>query len=180
MKQSKTLAIFKKQGILAAFKYQLLKKCSSLIASIAWGFNIPLPHKYQLLFVSSHYVGRYALWNFLSQCKINLNECVFESGFQAYKRNFRRILLEDSPTFGIALSESDFKGFTKYYHLLNAKVPALILVRDPISMCKSIVNLARPMWNETISAGGKINLSPYLFIVRMTKATPRHLLMWII
>lgn len=54
----------------------------------------------------------------------------------------------------LSLSEHHFEDYAKYTRLIQAKVPALVLVRDPISTLKSYLNFAQPNKNLTYSGGG--------------------------
>ena len=151
--KSKTLTLIKEQGIFVGIQYMFLKKFAKFIAPILFRLNRPIPHNYQFYFITYHATGHNAMLQFLQNCNISLNVEFKESGFERYKKNYMR--LSTNPTYAaLALCEYNFKDFAKYTHTLNAKVPALILVRDPISILKSIINFFTPPQKHIKKMGG--------------------------
>ncbi|MCX2716496.1 hypothetical protein OQH61_01960 [Helicobacter sp. MIT 21-1697] len=152
-KHSKTLKILEEQGICATLKYQFFKRCAKFLAPFLYKRNHALPPNYRFYFITYHATGHNAMTNFLKYCNISLNVQFLESGFERYKSNYVR--LSTKPTYAaLALCEYNFKDFTKYTSTLDSKVPALILVRDPISILKSGINFAQPQQDKQLMGGG--------------------------
>ncbi|TLD79919.1 hypothetical protein LS68_008725 [Helicobacter sp. MIT 05-5293] len=138
---SKTLTLLKSKGILACLKYRLAKSSlGNLAFSFAFWRKIPIPQDFRFLFLTTHRAGHNAMIRFLKKSNISFNVHFLENGAKRYTNELR--LLSSYPTYPICmLSEWNFEGYEKYTSLLQpAKIPALILVRDPISICKSMVN----------------------------------------
>lgn len=152
-RKSKTITLIKEKSIFAAIQYMFLKKVAKLIAPIFFRLNRPLPHSYQFYFITYHTTGHNAMMNFLQNCGVSVNVNFLENGLQRYVQNYAR--LSTYPTHAtLAICEYNFKDFVKYTRTLNAKVPALILVRDPISMLKSNINFIVPTKENIQLAGG--------------------------
>lgn len=158
---TKTSMLSKAKGLLVALKYQFLKHSASLMAIIFYKLKTPLPHLYQFYFITYHATGHNAMMNFLAYCGVSLNhDWQHINGFERYERNYKR-LLSVRTNCALALCEYNFKDFLKYTRLLNAKVPALLLVRDPISILKSCINFISNE-NTQIIGGEQTRLLEYL------------------
>lgn len=144
--------ILRKYGILAALKY----RCFKLSAPIFYKYNLPLPAKYRFVVVSSHGVGHNALVYFLSNQKIYCSNRYLKSGYKRYCEDYT--MIGSLPCYSIiSLSEHHFEDYAKYTRLIQARVPALVLVRDPISTLKSYLNVAQDNKNLIYSGGGGQN-----------------------
>lgn len=153
--KSKTLSLLKQQGILACLKYQFFKHFGKQIATLFYYLNMPLPQKFSFILLSFHGVGHNAMIKFLKKSNIDFNIHFLENGKKRYKNEF--CLLHQSYKYPIvALSEYNFCNYSKYISALApAKVPAVILVRDPISACKSYINFVHPTYGKLrINMGG--------------------------
>ena len=99
------------------------------------------------------------MMDFLKYCGVSINgDCQEISSLERYKKNYET-LSRFHTHCSLALCEYNFKDFYQYTHLLNARVPALLLVRDPISVLKSCINFVATPKEKTINGGGggKIN-----------------------
>ncbi len=141
--------ILQKHGMIAMLKYRFLK----LFVSIFYRYNLHLPPKYRFVVVSSHGVGHNALVYFFTNQKIYCSNRYLKSGYKRYCEDFN--MIGSLPCHSIiSLSEHNFEDYAKYTQLINAQVPALVLVRDPISTLKSYLNVAQENKN-LIYSGGK-------------------------
>ncbi|WP_026944122.1 DUF2972 domain-containing protein [Helicobacter rodentium] len=136
---------------------------TNCIAFILYKLNKPLPHTYQFYFITHHATGHNAMMDFLKLCGISINGDIQNiNALQRYKQNYKR-LTRFHTHCALALCECNFKGYCNYTHLLNAKAPALLLVRDPISILKSCINfVATPKEKRIIRGCGADKLLGYL------------------
>ena len=145
--------ILRKYGIIAALKY----RCFKLSAPIFYKYNLALPFKYRFVIVSSHGVGHNALVYFFANQNIHCSNRYLKSGYKRYCEDFN--MIGSLPCHSIiSLSEHNFEDYAKYTRLIQARVPALVLVRDPISTLKSYLNVAQPNKNLTYCGGGGAEL----------------------
>ena len=130
------------KNFLIALQKYFFKYFIKPIIPILYKFNKPLPHKYKFYFITHHATGHNAMLYFLHHCGVFIKGDIEDlDAFWRYKNNYER--LSTFHTYcAISFSECHFKGYHKYMRLFNAKVPALLLVRDPISILKTCINFA--------------------------------------
>lgn len=155
---SKTKEIFKNQGLLPALSYQYHKikyKIQYKMVSILYFANRALPHKYHFVYLSSHATGHNAMKIFLEKCGVSTNWHFRQTGYERYESIYN-MLINSSLYPAIMQAECDFEDYEKFMRTIDAKVPALVLVRDPISILKSCVNFPyqRECKEEIIRGGG--------------------------
>ncbi|MBZ7975238.1 DUF2972 domain-containing protein, partial [Campylobacter molothri] len=112
----------------------------SIPAELAWEMNLPLPDNYKFVFLLIHGAGTSAMTYYLKLCNINMNRHYGDPIYQ-YIDSYK-ILLSDSYNI-IILAGRDYgmkKEIFKFYSLLQKEVPAICVVRDPISTLKPIIN----------------------------------------
>lgn len=151
------------KNFLIALQKYFFKYFIKPIIPILYKFNKPLPHKYKFYFITHHATGHNAMLYFLHHCGVFIKGDIEDlDAFWRYKNNYER--LSTFHTYcAISFSECHFKGYHKYMRLFNAKVPALLLVRDPISILKSCINFAATPKNKIqIARGEQSKLLEYL------------------
>lgn len=113
-----------------------------IMPQLAWDLNLPLPENYDFIFLSCHGVGRAATGSYFLSCNVPyFNE--FQTFWDSKSRYcaFYQILLSKEYQNAhnmIHLSELRMEQ-NKLAHLLK-KRPFLMLVRDPISNLRSLIN----------------------------------------
>lgn len=147
-----------------------------MIAPIFYKLSKPLPPHYQFYFITYHAIGHNAMMDFLKYCGVSINgDCQEISSLERYKKNYET-LSRFHTHCPLALCEYNFKDFYQYTHLLNARVPALLLVRDPISVLKSCINFVATPKEKTINEGGQNKLLNICNIV-LTILKPKNFIL---
>lgn len=113
------------------------------IAKLAWICHLKLPTNYRFICLLSHGVGHNAMMRFLSECKVTLNWHFAENGEKRYCDIWRMLVggMLRNRFCVIAISELGFKDEKRFFASFAKPTDALCLVRDPISVLKSFVNL---------------------------------------
>ena len=119
-------------------------------SAVAWKLGIKLPKSYDFFYLSSHGVGHNAMLGFLHHCGVKLNWHFEESGKQRYSNLYQMLLKAQCSKIGggggecyaIALSECGFTQKEEFFAAFAKRAPAICLVRDPIGVIKSILNLS--------------------------------------
>lgn len=118
-------------------------------SAVAWKLGAKLPKSYDFFYLSSHGVGHNAMLGFLHHCGVKLNWHFEESGKQRYSNLYQMLLKAKygknggggGESYAIALSECGFDDKDKFFSTFAKSAPAICLVRDPIGVIKSILNL---------------------------------------
>ncbi len=114
-----------------------------VIAKLAWICHLKLPTNYRFVCLLSHGVGHNAMLRFLSECKVTLNWHCAENGEKRYCDIWRMLVggILRNRFCVIAISELGFKDEKRFFASSFKPTDALCLVRDPISVLKSFVNM---------------------------------------
>ena len=137
--RSKTLKILKEEGLGSAFGYKCKKLLAPILINLTWDLGFSMPNSYGFFYIASHATGHNGLRGFLQKCGVRMPRHFEEDGKVRYRDNCLS-LLSGSGHSAICLSEIYFKDYQKYFSSLTKRVPALVLMRDPISILKSVVN----------------------------------------
>lgn len=111
-------------------------------ANIAYYYNMPLPHYYKFIYMATYGAGYQAMIKFFRYCGI----CVAELWTGApepqneYENFYSTLVANKDKYCMIYLSGRGLYGREKLFALIDSKVPLLIIMRDPISIYKPIVN----------------------------------------
>ncbi|MFB1645258.1 DUF2972 domain-containing protein, partial [Campylobacter molothri] len=111
-------------------------------AELAWEMNLPLPDNYEFVFLLIHGAGTTAMTRYLRLCNISLNRHWGDPVFQ-YLDSYRMLIKKSNYNVIIlagCLSKANFNLGIKFYNLIQKKIPAICVVRDPISVLRPIVN----------------------------------------
>ncbi|MBT0860142.1 DUF2972 domain-containing protein, partial [Campylobacter coli] len=112
-------------------------------AELAWEMNLPLPDKYDFIFISSHGTGEKAFQEMLARCdgvKVLQKNKWYDNGKDRYKAFYKDLVIDCTAKKCIPILECNFLYYGKYLHMFGKKVPLICLVRDPIKMVASIYN----------------------------------------
>ena len=107
-------------------------------AELAWEFNMPLPSNYQFIFLAIHCCGALATSLFFRECDIATNG-LHDSDREIYINNFKNLISPKNKFVVIWTRAYRFED-EKLYWLITKEVPALCVVRDPISILKVHIN----------------------------------------
>ncbi|EFS4222329.1 DUF2972 domain-containing protein, partial [Campylobacter upsaliensis] len=111
-------------------------------ANLAWEMNLPLPRRYEFVLMFSHGAGALAMNHFLFwSAQFNLIEYFYGGVAEVRYSNFyQRLLKENNNIVGISdtseLLYGSIENRNKLWSLIDKKVKALVLVRDPIELIK--------------------------------------------
>ncbi|WP_270977926.1 DUF2972 domain-containing protein, partial [Campylobacter upsaliensis] len=111
-------------------------------AEKAWEMNLPLPRRYEFVLMFSHGAGALAMNHFLFwSAQFNLIEYFYGGVAEVRYGNFyQRLLKENNNIVGISdtseLLYGSIENRNKLWSLMDKKVKALVLVRDPIELIK--------------------------------------------
>ncbi|ECL1867813.1 DUF2972 domain-containing protein [Campylobacter jejuni] len=114
---------------------------NNIPAELAWEMNLPLPDNYNFIFLVIHGAGTTAMTYYLRLCSIEMNRHYGDPIYQ-YLDSYKRLLIKTSYNV-LVLAGRDYgmkKEIKKFYSLIAKEVPALCVLRDPISILKPIVN----------------------------------------
>lgn len=111
-------------------------------SSIAYHYNMPLPHYYNFIYMATYGAGYQAMKKFFEYCGV----CVAELWTgniepQLEYEHFYNTLVNNREKYCIIyLSGRNLYGREKLFSLIDSHVPLLIIARDPISIYRPIVN----------------------------------------
>ncbi|STQ85889.1 DUF2972 domain-containing protein [Helicobacter muridarum] len=111
---------------------------SKIPALLAWELNLPLPSGYGFIFLAIHGCGAGAMQVFLEECNIATNSR-FDSDRDIYFTHFKNLVFRRDKYIAIWARAYNFES-SKLYYLLDSNVPAICVVRDPISLIKPLIN----------------------------------------
>lgn len=118
-----------------------------IFPEVAWDLNLPLPDNYQFIFLSCHGVGRSAAGSYFLSCGLPyLNQFVHILGNKERYQAYYQFLHENKNHYNIVTFSELRADHQKFIHLLKPR-PFLILIRDPISNLKSVLNFSNAMLN---------------------------------
>ncbi|ECO6945918.1 DUF2972 domain-containing protein, partial [Campylobacter jejuni] len=111
-------------------------------AELAWEMNLPLPDNYEFVFLLVHGAGTTAMTRYLRLCDINVNRHWGDPLFQ-YIDSYR--MLVNSKAYNAIILAGCLNKYSinfgiKFYNLIQKKIPAICVMRDPISVLRPIVN----------------------------------------
>ncbi|EGK7495564.1 DUF2972 domain-containing protein [Campylobacter jejuni] len=112
-------------------------------AELAWEMNLPLPDRYDFIFISSHGTGEKAFQEMLARCdnlKILQKNKWYDNGRDRYKAFYSDLIVNDITKRCIPIIECNFPYYKRYLHMFNKKVSLVCLTRDPIKMVASTYN----------------------------------------
>lgn len=144
--------------ILKPFKKCIDKYFYKVIIKVMDIFHIKFPKKADFIIIGSHGLGRNAFLLFLQYCNVRVNWYYAFEGY--YKRCYMyltHLLFKPKKQIcGITFAELNVEGENKIIEKITQKIPAIILVRDPISILKSHINLRTISKNSTLELHTKI------------------------
>ncbi len=110
-------------------------------AEVAWEINLPLPRRYNAIVAFFGLSGHLALISFMIRCGASIH-CL--SNGKSLKIDYQiayKTLLENKINFLIHVNYMQSKNSRKHIlSLVDARVPALILLRDPLGRLKHGIN----------------------------------------
>ncbi len=124
-------------------------------------FNLRFPRKASFIVLASHGNGHNALWVFLQKCGVRLiriymlRSSYTQFCFEIFKN---LITLPKNQPMALSFDSVNFEKEELLYRKISQKLPALLLVRDPISILRSHINLYR-FWNHTAVVGADGTIS---------------------
>ncbi|EAK0966255.1 DUF2972 domain-containing protein, partial [Campylobacter upsaliensis] len=106
-------------------------------ANLAWEMNLPLPRRYKVVFFMFG-ASAQSVWHFFTK-SFGLNSIFIVDWWrQLYLSNFYSTINKDAAIFSSLFCRYKKQDFKRIY--LASHLPFLILVRDPISRLKTMVN----------------------------------------
>ncbi|MCR6584442.1 DUF2972 domain-containing protein [Campylobacter insulaenigrae] len=105
-------------------------------AELAWEMNLPLPRKYRFIFITGGSCGHMAMFLYFKILKINRNWTA-KTEIEKYKIAYN--VFNTSKQYNIFSCQWD-QMTKKLFYLVDANVPLVVLLRDPIERLKSIIN----------------------------------------
>lgn len=142
------------KSILKPLKICIDKYLYKIIIKTMDIFHIKFPKKADFIIIGSHGLGRNAFLLFLQYCDVRVNWYYAFDGY--YKRcymYFTHLLFKPKKQIcGMTFAELNVEGEDKIVEKIDQKIPAIILVRDPISILKTHINL------RVISKNAKLEL----------------------
>lgn len=118
--------------------------------------NIAFPRRYSFIVLSSHATGHNALWVFLQRCGVRLVRAfVLRDGYiyVCFQILMNLLKCRKQQPMALCFSEINYPNESLIYKKITKKVPAVMLVRDPISVLRSHINLYR-FWNHRAVVDG--------------------------
>lgn len=129
--------------------------------------RLRFPPKYRFIVLTSHGNGHNALWIFLQKCDVRLIRIfMLRSDYAQFCLEIFKNLwtLSKNQCMALSFDSINFEKEEKIYTKITKQVPVLLLVRDPISVLCSHINLYR-FWNHiaTLDENGVLQLpkEPY-------------------
>ena len=103
---------------------------------------MPLPHYYKFIYLSTYGAGYQAMQKFFRYCGICVAELwtALAEPQKEYEQFYNTLIANKEEYCIIYLNGRGLYGREKLFALIDSNVPLLIIVRDPISIYKPIVN----------------------------------------
>ncbi|HEO8741841.1 TPA: DUF2972 domain-containing protein, partial [Campylobacter upsaliensis] len=108
-------------------------------AEKAWEMNLPLPRRYEFAYTLMHGAGGSSFYWFMKSLKVECANSWVGDDKAYYKENYKA-LTQLKNDFFIWIIHYAFFHYKKSLQLLSSNFPLLILVRDPISVFKHLIN----------------------------------------
>ncbi|EOV6235686.1 DUF2972 domain-containing protein, partial [Campylobacter upsaliensis] len=108
-------------------------------ANLAWEMNLPLPRRYEFAYTLMHGAGGSSFYWFMKSLKVECANSWVGDDKAYYKENYKA-LTQLKNDFFIWIIHYVFFHYKKSLQLLSSNFPLLILVRDPISVFKHLIN----------------------------------------
>ena len=108
-------------------------------ANLAWEMNLPLPRRYEFAYTLMHGAGGSSFYWFMKSLKVECANSWVGDDKAYYKENYKA-LTQLKNDFFIWIIHYAFFHYKKSLQLLSSNFPLLILVRDPISVFKHLIN----------------------------------------
>ncbi|ECK6872916.1 DUF2972 domain-containing protein, partial [Campylobacter upsaliensis] len=108
-------------------------------ANLAWEMNLPLPRRYEFAYTLMHGAGGSGFYWFMKSLKVECANSWVGDDKAYYKENYKA-LTQLKNDFFIWIIHYAFFHYKKSLQLLSSNFPLLILVRDPISVFKHLIN----------------------------------------
>ncbi|MBS4331579.1 DUF2972 domain-containing protein, partial [Campylobacter vulpis] len=112
---------------------------NKISAELAWELNLPLPRKYNFAYTLMHGAGGSSFYWFMRSLKVKCANSWIGDDREYYKENYT-LLRHSKGDFWIWIIHYAFFHYKKTLQLLDPNAPLLILVRDPISVWKHLIN----------------------------------------
>ncbi|WP_236633038.1 DUF2972 domain-containing protein [Campylobacter armoricus] len=117
---------------------------NNIPAELAWKMNLPLPDRYEFVFLFNSCSGSEAIQHFFYLCDVETRAWSWYSAEEIFKLNYIHMLdkKKSAPCMPAIISNDYFdKGnYEKNFFLLNKKCYVFFIVRDPISIIKTALN----------------------------------------
>ncbi|MCI7411179.1 MAG: DUF2972 domain-containing protein [Helicobacter bilis] len=132
-------------------------------SGLAWALNLPLPNNYKFVRVASHGVGVNSttrMFEALGVVEILTEDFHQKLGVESYKIYFEELQYNKYDYNFLTIIEYDINrcvdpdGYHKFLHLIQANVPVLCQMRDPIGLIRHMLNR-----NFVFKQHEKINLT---------------------
>ncbi|MDO4674724.1 DUF2972 domain-containing protein, partial [Campylobacter sp.] len=111
----------------------------TLGAEAAWALNLPLPRRYQFAYTLAHGAGGSAFYWFMWSLGMRCANSWVGDDWAYFRENYEA-LVRGGGGFWVWILHYAFWHYKKSLALLDFDRPLLILVRDPISTFKHIIN----------------------------------------
>ena len=138
VRNSKTLRLLRDARISGALDHLRIKLGLPSRVELSWKLGLGLPGGYSFLYITSHSHAHNALFTFLQKCGVASVFHYLEDGFTRYKHCYE--LVSGCSGAMVLLAETGFRDDKKFFRSIKSKVPALVVMRDPIALLKSWVN----------------------------------------
>ena len=113
---------------------------NNIPAELAWEMNLPLPDRYEFVFLLIHGAGTSAMTYYLKLCGINSNRHYGDPIYQ-FIDSYNTLLNNGYNIVTLAGRDYNKKNdINKFYSLIQKRCPAICVVRDPISVLKPMIN----------------------------------------
>ncbi|WP_412175541.1 DUF2972 domain-containing protein [Campylobacter sp. IFREMER_LSEM_CL1085] len=108
----------------------------SIPAELAWEMNLPLPRTYRFVFITGGSCGHMAMFLYFKVLQINRN---WTSSMEEEKYKIAYNIFSTSKEYNIFSCQWS-QTTKKLFYLVDAEVPLVVLLRDPIERLKSLTN----------------------------------------
>ncbi len=107
-------------------------------AEMAWEMNLPLPNRYDLIWLWVACSGTMAMYTFFNYTELSVNNVWgWEEERKVYMDNYIYLLNKSTH---VAIAPRVFKDNDKIYYLFTKKATLLYICRDPISVIRHAIN----------------------------------------
>lgn len=160
IKNSKAIKILREKGIFKSLKYAYIKRSWKIMMQyykILWICNKKIPNNYNGILLYNGVSGGQALSLFLErsadiltpnpwspQYHKNISNYYGAQYYNAAQKTHSKLIIYGNPGHGCYTD----KELSKFFSLTNARVPVIILLRDPISRIKGYVNHGVDWWEH--------------------------------